>query len=96
MREDRKVPLVRGGTIRTMEPLKRNSYDDALAALRDAMRILEHKSLQKADAGACLWVSPSGEKICARLTPGDCAKITGAVFIGGPFDEVIEKLKGME
>ncbi len=66
-----------------MKSLKRNTAEDTLEALEVALRLLEKKSLQKADAGACLWLGPKGKKICVRLTHEDCDKIPGMVYIGG-------------
>jgi hypothetical protein len=76
-----------------MRPIKKNSDDDAVVALEAALRIIEHKSLQKAEAGATIWIKPNGKTICVRITPEDAAKIKGAVFVGGPCKEVIPKVK---
>lgn len=76
-----------------MRPIKKNSCDDAVAALEAALRILEQKSLQKADAGATLWVKPDGSSICVRLTPDDASKILGAIYIGGACRDVEKQVK---
>jgi hypothetical protein len=77
-----------------MTPIKKNSCDDAVAALEAALRIIEQKSQQKADAGATLWVKPNGESICVRLSPDDAAKIQGAVFLGGSCKDALKTLNG--
>ena len=76
-----------------MRPIKKNTCDDAVAALEAALRILEQKSLQKADAGATLWVKPDGSSICVRLAQEDAAKIKGAIYIGGPCREIEKQVK---
>ncbi len=62
----------------------------AIKALEAALKLLEKKSAQKAEAGACIWVTPKGKKLCVRLTPEDCDKIPGMVFIGGTCKESIQ------
>ena len=76
-----------------MRPIKKNSCDDAVAALEAALRIIEKKSLQKADAGAALWMRPDGTSICVRILPDDCARIPGAVFIGGQCRDVEKAIR---
>ncbi len=76
-----------------MRPIKKNSYNDAVAALKAALRIIEKMSSQKAEAGACLWICPDGEKICIKMTPEQCEKIPGAIYVGGPCKEAIPKVK---
>jgi hypothetical protein len=76
-----------------MRPIKKNKNDDAVAALEAALRIIEAKSLQKAEAGATIWVRPDGTSICVRISAEDAAKIKGAVFVGGPCKEAIPKVK---
>jgi hypothetical protein len=76
-----------------MRPIKRNTCDDAVSALEAALRIIEKKSLQKAEAGATLWVKPDGSNICVRMTPEDAARIRGALFIGGPCRDVEKAIR---
>jgi hypothetical protein len=66
-----------------MENLKKNTAEDALKALENTMKLLEESSSEKANTGACVWVTPSGQSFCAQLTPTDCSKINGAIFVGG-------------
>jgi hypothetical protein len=66
-----------------MKKLKSNTAEETLEALEVALRLLEKKSLQKADAGACHWQGPKGKRICVRLTHDDCDKIPGMIYIGG-------------
>lgn len=75
-----------------MRPIKKNTHDDAVAALEAALRILEKKSLQKADAGAVLWMKPDGDAICVRLAPEDAASIKGCVFLGGTCRDVQKQI----
>ena len=76
-----------------MRPIKKNTCDDAVTALEAALRILEQKSLQKAEAGATLWVKPDGSSICVRLSPEDAAKISGAIFVGGSCKDIEKQIK---
>jgi len=68
-----------------------NTYEVTLNALEVVLKILESKSRQQADAGACVWITPEGRKICVRLTLEDSEKIPGAIFIGGSCKDVDEK-----
>ena len=66
-----------------MKGLPKNTAEQTMQALEIALKLLEKKSAQKADAGACLWVGAGGKKICVRLTHDDCDKIPGMTYIGG-------------
>jgi len=66
-----------------MKNYKVNSIEETLEALEVALKLLEKKSLQNADAGACIWMGPTGKKICVRLSHDDCDKIPGMTYIGG-------------
>jgi hypothetical protein len=63
--------------------IKIRPTDNNFEALEAALKVLEKKSSQVADAGACLWTGRDGKNICVRISPEDCEKIPGAVFIGG-------------
>ena len=67
-----------------MENQKTDVLNATLTALEDALKIIEERSRQKADAGAAYWIKPNGEKIVVRITPEDCDRISGMVFTGGP------------
>ena len=63
---------------------KENAINEALQVLEKSMKLLEEMSHGKSNIGACVWISTGGKTFCAQLTPEDCKKVTGAVFMGGP------------
>jgi len=61
----------------------KNTNEDALKALEDAMKLLGADNSAEAAGGVCVWVTPSGQKFCAPISQSDCLKINGAVFVSG-------------
>lgn len=61
----------------------KNTAEDAMTALEDAMKLLAKDNTAELAGGVCVWVTPSGKKVCAPISQADCAKITGAVFVPG-------------
>lgn len=66
-----------------MENMKKNTNEDAIKALGNSMKIIESLTAGDENKGACVWVTPSGKSFCAQLTPADCARIDGAIYVGG-------------
>lgn len=62
---------------------KKNSNEDALVALENAMDLLGEGKTAEETGGVCVWVTPSGAKFCAPISQSDCAKINGSVFVPG-------------
>lgn len=61
----------------------KNTNEDALKALEDAMKLLGKDNTAEAAGGVCVWVTPSGKSYCAPISESDCAKISGARFVPG-------------
>lgn len=59
----------------------KNTNDDALKALEDAMTLLGAENTAEQAGGVCVWVTPSGQKFCAPISQSDCSKINGAIFV---------------
>jgi hypothetical protein len=76
-----------------METLKPNTPVSTMNALEAALKLLERKSAQKAEVGACLWIDGEGKRYCFKLTPEDCEKIPGLIYIGGPCKDIVDKIK---
>jgi hypothetical protein len=74
-----------------VKDIKNSTLDQIVVAFEVALKLLEKKSAQKADAGACLWTGPGGKRICVRLTHDDCDKIPGMVYIGGTCKDALRE-----
>ena len=72
-------------TIKNMENTedKKNTNEDALKALEDAMTLLGEGNTAEQSGGVCVWVTPSGQRFCAPISQSDCSRISGAIFVPG-------------
>jgi hypothetical protein len=76
-----------------MITLEESTLQSTIDALCSALRIIEKKSAQVAEAGACMWQCPDGSVIYFKMTPEDCALIKGAIYIGGTCEEAKSTVK---
>jgi len=60
---------------------EKNTNEDALRALEDAMKLLGENKTADENGGVCVWVAPSGKSFCAPISQSDCAKIKGSSWV---------------
>jgi|GEM_PF-4679148 len=61
----------------------KNTNEDAVKALENAMSLLAEGNTAEANGGVCVWVTPMGTPICAPITQAQCAQIGGAQWVPG-------------
>ncbi|MDZ7898504.1 MAG: hypothetical protein U5N85_10840 [Arcicella sp.] len=59
----------------------KNTNEQAVEALESAMNLLGVDNTAESAGGVCVWVTSSGQRICAPISESDCSKIKGAVFV---------------